>query len=103
MWPTSNQLKKFQTCTALTDRVDYVGHYNSHECEIRLQRFTDEDIGQWSCEMESYILGPARGSTDKKVIDVQVEIEVHIETDEGILYESKICLLFFIDSVPYFS
>ena len=86
MWPTSNQLKKFQTCTALTDRVDYVGHYNSHECEIRLQRFTDEDIGQWSCEMESYILGPARGSTDKKVIDVQVEIEEHIETDEGNLF-----------------
>lgn len=42
-----------------------------------------EDIGTWSCEMESYFIGPIRGTTDKRSIDVQIKEEEEPEDHSG--------------------
>ena len=66
-------LKKFQTCTALGRRVDFVGNYERHECKIRIDVLKTEDVGVWSCEMESFVLGFARGTTQKETIRVEIQ------------------------------
>ena len=60
-----------QTCTALQNRIEFVGEYYSNVCEVRLDALTSDDLGQWSCEMESYVWGAIRGTTDKRAIEVQ--------------------------------
>ena len=32
-----------------------------------------EDAGEWTCEMESYVLGIARGSVRKKTMHVSID------------------------------
>ena len=60
-----------QTCTALQSRIEFVGEYSNQVCEVRIDVLTEEDLGQWSCEMESYVWGAIRGTTDKRGIEVQ--------------------------------
>ena len=35
----------FQTCTELSNRVNFTGDYNEHECEIVVTNLSEEDEG----------------------------------------------------------
>ena len=71
-WKRQHYAVKMQTCTALDTRVNFVGNYNTHECKIELKNAQISDSGQWSCEMEPYVWGPARASTHKDYLNVQI-------------------------------
>ena len=71
-WKSAHNDVKKQTCTELNDRAHFRGSYESHECSIDLENAQLSDQGEWSCEMESYVWGPARGSTHKKSLSLNV-------------------------------
>ena len=71
-WKKAHNDVKKQTCTELNDRAHFRGSYESHECSIDLENAQLSDQGEWSCEMESYVWGPARGSTHKKSLSLNV-------------------------------
>ena len=50
--------------------MEYVGNYNQHECEVKLDNFKATDEGLWTCELESYVFGGARGYPEKRGITV---------------------------------
>ena len=49
-----------------------MGVYDKNECAIELSGVGHADAGEWSCEMENYIWGPARGATHKKTLKLSV-------------------------------
>ena len=52
-----------QDChSELKHRVSVQGTYSSHECAIEISGFEARDAGQWTCQMEEYVLGGKRGS-----------------------------------------
>ena len=71
-WKSSHGTVKKQTCTELNNRAHFKGSYESHECAIELQNVELTDGGEWSCEMERYVWGPARGSAHKKSLRLNV-------------------------------
>lgn len=71
-WKKAHDDVKKQTCTELNDRAHFRGSYVNHECSIDLENVQLSDQGEWSCEMESYVWGPARGSTNKKSMILKV-------------------------------
>ena len=71
-WKKTHNDAKEQICTELNDRAHFRGSYESHECSIDLENAQLSDQGEWSCEMESYFWGPARGSTHKRSLSLNV-------------------------------
>jgi len=71
-WKRAHDEVKKQTCAELNDRAHFRGSYDDHECSIDLENVQLSDEGEWSCEMEHYVWGPARGSTHKKSLNVIV-------------------------------
>ena len=71
-WKRAHDEVKKQTCAELNDRAHFKGSYDDHECSIDLENVQLSDQGEWSCEMEHYVWGPARGSTHKKSLNVKV-------------------------------
>ena len=49
-------------------RVSFKGDYQKYECTIQVEKITTEDDGMWKCEVESYVLGPFRGTVKTKTI-----------------------------------
>ena len=56
-----------------------MGNYNNHECEIEVIGLNEMDLGEWTCEMESYVYGVGRGTTVKKGINVHVVNDIIVE------------------------
>ncbi len=51
----------------------FSGDYERHECALNVSAVSAlSDAGDWSCEVEGYVIGPARGSLRKAVITVVV-------------------------------
>ena len=71
-WKRAHDEVKKQTCAELNDRAHFRGSYDDHECSIDLDNVQLSDQGEWSCEMEHYVWGPARGSTHKKSLNLKV-------------------------------
>ena len=50
----------------LVERVEVGGDYGEHECGLTVFNMTDEDAGDWWCEMEEYQFGDwVTGATDE--------------------------------------
>ena len=50
----------------LVERVEVGGDYGEHECGLTVFNMTDEDAGDWTCEMEEYQFGHwVTGATDE--------------------------------------
>lgn len=71
-WKRAHDEVKKQTCSELNDRAHFRGSYDDHECSIDLENIQQSDQGEWSCEMEHYVWGPARGSTHKRSMNLKV-------------------------------
>merc|ERR1712156_391134 len=71
-WKSSHGDVKKQTCTELNNRAHFKGSYSNNECSIDLENVQLTDQGAWSCEMERYVWGPARGSVHKKSLSLNV-------------------------------
>ena len=71
-WKRAHDEVKKQTCAELNDRAHFRGSYDDYECSIDLENVHLSDQGEWSCEMEHYVWGPARGSTHKKTLNLKV-------------------------------
>ena len=56
----------------LEDRVSIAGDYNKHECSIRISGLEMKDAGSWECQMEAYVSGVFRGTTDKKSVPLRI-------------------------------
>ena len=50
-----------EDCNDYQGRIEYTGNYDYYNCAIILKSVTLEDIGEWSCELESYHVGKYRG------------------------------------------
>ncbi len=62
-----------QRCSpSLGDRIRTVGEYYKHECIVELSALEKEDAGAWSCEMEDYVWGAARGAIHKRNVFLEV-------------------------------
>eukprot|EP00094_Tigriopus_californicus_P007453 TCALIF_07175-PA protein Name:"Protein of unknown function" AED:0.37 eAED:0.37 QI:0/0/0.16/0.5/1/1/6/45/587 len=73
-WKKSHDAVLKQRCShRIDDRIRFVGEYYKHECSIEIAQADLEDAGSWECEMESYVWGPASGTTDKKTLKLKVE------------------------------
>ena len=48
-------------------------------CEISLSGFSKVDLGEWTCLMESYVFGPMRGETERKIINIEVVADKSVE------------------------
>ena len=71
-WKSSHGDVKKQTCTELNNRAHFRGSYSNNECSIDLENVQLTDQGAWSCEVERYVWGPARGSVHKKSLSLNV-------------------------------
>ncbi|TRY77793.1 hypothetical protein TCAL_16674 [Tigriopus californicus] len=71
-WKKSHDAVLKQRCShRIDDRIRFVGEYYKHECSIEIAQADLEDAGSWECEMESYVWGPASGTTDKKTLKLK--------------------------------
>ena len=50
----------------------FVGNYERHECGIELRDARVSDGGEWTCVMENYVWGPARGYEVAKSVEINV-------------------------------
>lgn len=71
-WKMMHNEVKEQVCTALGHKIEFIGNYNAHECEIRLLSVSPIDAGVWSCEMESYVPGVGSGYSSKASLHLKV-------------------------------
>ena len=69
--------------------MEYVGNYNQHECEVKLDNFKATDEGLWTCELESYVFGGARGygNTFNMLEILAYDIKVNFLTSKLYLIE----------------
>ena len=68
-----------QECDAsFHDRIRFLGNYNKHECQVELSNLTLSDAGKWTCELQSYVLGPISGSSDKASLHLILDSDLHI-------------------------
>ena len=63
---------------SFNDRIRFLGNYNKHECSIELSNLTLSDAGKWTCELQSYVLGPISGSSDKASIHLILDSDLLI-------------------------
>ena len=56
----------------LEQRITEAGDYTAHQCAINLTDISQEDAGDWECELEAYVIGWVRGDKDKKNIKLSV-------------------------------
>ena len=56
----------------LNNRTTFTGNFKNDECKIELKNVTLADSGTWTCEMESYVFGPIRGTVQMKELSVKV-------------------------------
>ena len=56
----------------LNNRTTFKGNFKNDECKIELKNVTLTDSGNWTCEMESYVFGPLRGTVKRKELSVKV-------------------------------
>ena len=68
-------------------RIKIVGNYENHQCQIELSGVRLRDGGNWSCEMEEYVWGSIRGTSDKTVVSLTVVQQE--EKEEGEDYEAE--------------
>ena len=67
-----------QDCdVSFNDRIRFLGNYGNHECSIELSNLTLSDAGKWSCELQSYVLGPISGSSDKASLHLILDTDLH--------------------------
>ena len=59
-------------CNEIGNRTTFIGSYDDHECAMELNNIQFLDAGEWSCEMEKYVLGSLRGSSHKKTLRLDV-------------------------------
>jgi len=74
-WKRKHGAVRRQACdSALQHSVTLTGNYERHECGIIITGAQLQDAGQWTCEMEKYVLGGSRGSgtTRTKVFSLEV-------------------------------
>ena len=75
----SNTVEKQDNCTLdngnsevgeslWNSRITFKGDYHKYECKIQLDHISEWDFGDWTCEMESYVLGPLKGYTKRKIV-----------------------------------
>ena len=75
----SNTVEKQDNCTLdngynegsellWNSRIRFKGNYHKYECKIQIDNTSAWDFGDWTCEMESYVLGPFRGYSTSKVV-----------------------------------
>ena len=62
----------------LNDRFRFLGNYNQHECSIQLSHVSQSDLGEWTCQMESYVLGPISGNKDKAILNLILDHETDL-------------------------
>ena len=62
-----------QTCQRIDSRVKYIGNYTAHECKIELSNVSSDDSGVWSCDVESYLLGPNSGYKAQKELTLTIK------------------------------
>lgn len=86
-WKRAHDEVKKQTCAELNDRAHFRGSYDDHECSIDLGNVQLSDQGEWSCEMEHYVWGPARGSTHKMSMNLKV---IPKRTDISVTFQSTV-------------
>eukprot|EP00095_Tigriopus_kingsejongensis_P003256 maker-scaffold69_size418775-snap-gene-2.27 protein:Tk03256 transcript:maker-scaffold69_size418775-snap-gene-2.27-mRNA-1 annotation:"immunoglobulin heavy chain cdr3" len=67
-----NKVVKQRCSSRLFSRIEIIGDYSKHECAIEITNVAAADAGNWQCEMEDYIWGPARGASDRKVLPLKV-------------------------------
>ena len=65
-------LNKVTNTSNKMPRIRYTGNYHKYECKIQVNGLTTKDDGTWKCEMESYVLGPFRGTIKTKTISINV-------------------------------
>ena len=63
--------------------MKYVGNYDAHECKVLLKNVSLSDQGRWTCEVESYVYGIARGSVANGEIKLQVVPSLEIFKECG--------------------
>merc|ERR1711915_1107300 len=66
------------SCNGLEERVRFVGSYDEYECAIQISEAMEDDIGSWTCELESYVLGVGRGSG--KIRRGEISVTVNLPT-----------------------
>ena len=72
-WKRSSGSVQKQNCDhELNDSIRFLGNYNKHECSIQLSNLSLSDVGEWTCELESYVWGPISGNKDKAVLNLMV-------------------------------
>jgi hypothetical protein len=72
-WKRSHSAVIKQTCLDLHRRVNFIGNYDAHECEIELLDVTELDSGEWTCELESYVWGDVEsGEKDSDTLQLVV-------------------------------
>ena len=75
----SNTVEKQDNCTLdngnselneslWNSRITFKGDYHEYECKIQIDHTTAWDYGDWTCEMESYVLGPFSGCSETTVV-----------------------------------
>ena len=75
-----NTVEKQPNCTTesgklekgLNIRTEFKGNFEHYECKIQLKNIGLTDSGIWTCEMESYVFGPIRGTVQRKDMSLNV-------------------------------
>ena len=71
-WKRAHDAVKMQDCGTYINRMKFIGNYNKHECKIKIRGVTKMDQGKWTCQLESYVWGPARGSENTASLNLRV-------------------------------
>ena len=72
-WKRWHSAVRKQSCSRkLRNRMNYVGHYDEHECKVELKNVDVSDSGNWTCKVEGYGFF-TRGDIVKKYIHLDVE------------------------------
>ena len=67
-----DDVKMMDCSNDLKDRISYVGDYKRHECSVKINRVQLADRGDWSCTIEKYAWGPARGLVAKRSFSLDI-------------------------------
>lgn len=72
-WKRWHSAVRKQSCSKqLRNRMNYVGHYDEHECKVELKNIDVSDSGNWTCKVEGYGFF-TRGDIVKNYIHLEVE------------------------------
>ncbi len=73
-WKYNAGAVKKQSCNDLNARIEFIGDYKAHQCQIKLSNVSPDDTGTWMCDIESYVFGVARGYQAKATVDLIVKV-----------------------------